>query len=76
MASKNVLPDGRNLGIAGGILSIISVFLPWYSASASAGKLVSSSISVNGLGFGLYFVLLGGAVAGLGGLLTWRKING
>ena len=52
MASKNILTDGRNLGIAGGILSIISVFLPWYSASASAGMLgLSSSFSVNGLGW-------------------------
>ncbi len=52
MASKNILTDGRNLGIAGGILSIISVFLPWYSASASAGILgLSSSFSVNGLGW-------------------------
>ena len=52
MASKNILTDGRNLGIAGGILSIISVFIPWYSASASAGMLgLSSSFSVNGLGW-------------------------
>ncbi|MDD5616378.1 MAG: hypothetical protein PHH85_09270 [Candidatus Methanoperedens sp.] len=52
MASKNILTDGRNLGIAGGILSIISVFLPWYSASANAGMLgLSSSFSVNGLGW-------------------------
>ena len=52
MASKNILTDGRNLGIAGGILSIISVFLPWYSASATAGMLgLSSTFSVNGLGW-------------------------
>ena len=52
MASKNIIGDCKNLGIAGGILSIISVFLPWYSASAKAEALgVSSSFSVNGLGW-------------------------
>ncbi|MBU3966617.1 MAG: hypothetical protein KKG76_04455 [Euryarchaeota archaeon] len=52
MELKNILTDGKNLGIAGGIISIISVFLPWYFASASAGMLgLSSSISVNGLGW-------------------------
>lgn len=51
MVSKNIITEGRNLGIAGGILSLISVFLPWYSARASAGMLGSSSISVNGLGW-------------------------
>ncbi len=50
MASKNILTDGKSLGIAGSILSIISVFLPWYYASASALG-ISSSISVNGLGW-------------------------
>lgn len=36
-------------GLAGGILSIIAVFLPWFSASGSGGG-ETSSISVNGLG--------------------------
>ena len=52
MVSKNILTDGKNLGIAGGILSIVSVFLPWFSGSGSMGILgLSSSISVNGLGW-------------------------
>ncbi len=52
MVSKNIFTDGKNLGIAGGILSIVSVFLPWFSGSGSAGILgLSSSISVNGLGW-------------------------
>jgi hypothetical protein len=52
MVSKNILTDGKNLGIAGGILSIVSVFLPWFSGSGSLGILgLSSSISVNGLGW-------------------------
>ncbi|VVB86650.1 Uncharacterised protein [uncultured archaeon] len=159
MVSKNIFTDARNLGIAGGILSLISVFLPWYSASVNAGMLGSSSISVNGLGwkngegmllglvsgnanwefqgigvlalgivsivvafllkdklqslamlacglliigggivnlnsigsfsgkfmdatmysgigYGLYVVLLGGAIVAAGGLLAWRDING
>lgn len=64
MASKNFLTDGKNLGIAGGILSIISVFLPWYSASASAGMLGTSSISVNGMGWKTGDGLLMGLVTG------------
>lgn len=50
MVSKNIFTEARNLGISGGLLSIISVFLPWYSASASAMGF-TSSISVNGLGW-------------------------
>lgn len=52
MVSKNILTDGKNLGIAGGIISVLGVFLPWFSGSGSAGILgLSSSISVNGLGW-------------------------
>ncbi len=52
MTSKNILTDGKSLGIAGCILSIIGVFLPWYHASASTGTMgISSSISINGLGW-------------------------
>ena len=52
MVSKNILTDGKNLSIAGGIFAIASIFLPWYSASASAGSFgLSSSVSVNGLGW-------------------------
>ena len=52
MVSKNIFTDGKNLGIAGGIISILSVFLPWFSGSGSMGILgLSSSISVNGLGW-------------------------
>ncbi len=160
MVSKNKFTECRTLGIAGGILSIISVFLPWFSARASPGiPALSSRFSVNGLGwkngegllmglvsgnanwefqgigvlalgiacivasvilrdrlqslamlvcglliigggvinlrsigsfsgevmgatmyagvgYGLYVVLLGGAVAAAGGLLAWRDING
>ena len=65
MASKNILTDGKNLGIPGGILAMISVFLPWYSASASAGMLgLSSSFSVNGLGWKNGEGLLMGLVSG------------
>ena len=39
--------EGKNLTIAGGILSIVSVFLPWYSASVSGSA--TGSQSVNGL---------------------------
>jgi len=35
MVSKNILTDGKNLGIAGGILSVISVFLPWFSEAGA-----------------------------------------
>jgi len=40
------MPDPCGIG---GIASIISVFLPWFSAKASALGM-TSSISVNGLG--------------------------
>lgn len=64
MVSKNIL-DGKNLGIAGGLISIIGVFLPWYSASTSAGILgLSSSISVNGLGWKSGEGMLLGLVSG------------
>lgn len=50
MGAKNGIVNGNILTIAGGMLSILSVFLPWYSASASAAG-ITSSISVNGLGW-------------------------
>lgn len=49
MGTKNNFERGQILTIVGGIISIISVFLPWFSASASVAGL-SSSLSVNGLG--------------------------
>ncbi len=63
MASKNIITDGRNLCIAGGFLSVISVFLPWYSAKASALGM-TSSISVNGLGWKSGEGMLLGLVSG------------
>jgi len=45
--TKNGFANAQILAIAGGIVSVISVFLPWYSAKASG---LASSISVNGLG--------------------------
>ena len=63
MVSKNIFTDARNLGISGGLLSIISVFLPWYSASASAMGFISS-ISVNGLGWKSGEGMLLGLVSG------------
>jgi hypothetical protein len=47
MGTKNGFSNAQILAFAGGIISVISVFLPWYNAQASA---MSSSISVNGLG--------------------------
>ena len=49
MGTKNGFSNAQILAGIGGIASIISVFLPWYSAKASALGM-SSSISVNGLG--------------------------
>ena len=49
MGTKNGSGNAQILALAGGIVSIISVFLPWYSAKASMFG-VASSISVNGLG--------------------------
>jgi lipoprotein signal peptidase len=49
METKNGFSNAQILAIAGGIVSIISVFLPWFSAKAS-GLGMTSSISVNGLG--------------------------
>lgn len=46
MGTKNGAKNAQLLGIAGGIASIISVFLPWYSANSSG---MNSSLSVNGL---------------------------
>jgi hypothetical protein len=49
MEKKNGFTNAQILAIAGGIVSIISVFLPWFSAKASALGM-TSSVSVNGLG--------------------------
>jgi len=49
MGTKNGFSNAQILAGIGGIASIISVFMPWYSAKASALGM-SSSISVNGLG--------------------------
>jgi hypothetical protein len=48
MGTKNGFSNAQILAIAGGIVSIISVFLPWFSAKGSAFGM-TSSISVNGL---------------------------
>lgn len=63
MGAKNGIVNGNNLTIAGGMLSILSVFLPWYSASASAAGM-TSSISVNGLGWKSGSGVLLGLVSG------------
>ena len=49
MGTKNGFSNAQILAGIGGIASIISVFLPWFSAKASAIGM-TSSISVNGLG--------------------------
>ena len=49
MGKKNGFTNAQILAIVGGIVSIISIFLPWFSAKASAIGM-TSSISVNGLG--------------------------
>lgn len=52
MGTKNNFEKSQILTMIGGIISVIGVFLPWYSASASAGALsLASSMSVNGLGW-------------------------
>ncbi len=64
MGAKNVFAKSQIFTIVGGMISIISVFLPWFSAYASASGL-SSSLSVNGLGStsgSLPFALLSGKV--------------
>ncbi|HEX7627383.1 MAG TPA: hypothetical protein VF354_00485 [Candidatus Methanoperedens sp.] len=50
MVTKNGFGNAQILALSGGIVSIISVFLPWYSAKGSALGM-ASSISVNGLGW-------------------------
>jgi len=49
MGAKNVLTKSQLFSITGSIVSIISVFLPWFSASAVSMD-GTSGISVNGLG--------------------------
>lgn len=51
MVNKNGIANSQVLTIAGGLISIISVFLPWFSASATAAASGEvSTLSVNGLG--------------------------
>ncbi len=65
MGTKSNLENSHILAIVGGIISVISVFLPWYSASASAGTIgLASSISVNGLGWKSGSGVLLGLVSG------------
>ncbi len=65
MGPKNSLTNGQILTIVGGIISIISVVLPWYSASASApGIGLTSDMSVNGLGWKSGSGVLLGLVSG------------
>ncbi len=65
MGTKNNFEKSQILTMVGGLISVISVFLPWYSASASALGL-ASSMSVNGLGWvngsGMLLGLVGGKV--------------
>lgn len=52
METKNRAAKAKILSAIGGMISIISVFLPWFSASANTGAGgITSGISVNGLGF-------------------------
>ncbi len=67
METKNGLIKGQVLAMAGGIISIIGVFLPWYSASMSASSIgFASGISVNGLGWksgeGVLLGMIGGDI--------------
>ncbi|MFA4934913.1 MAG: hypothetical protein WC568_03660 [Candidatus Methanoperedens sp.] len=51
MVNKNGIANSQVLTIAGGLISIISVFLPWFSARATAAASGEvSTLSVNGLG--------------------------
>jgi lipoprotein signal peptidase len=68
MGTKNGFSKAQILAIAGGVVSIISVFLPWFSAKASALGM-TSSISVNGLGSVSGSGLLLGLLSGKG---TWE----
>jgi lipoprotein signal peptidase len=65
MGTKNGFSNAQILAIVGGIISIISVFLPWFSAKASALGMISS-ISVNGLGSVSGSGLLLGLLSGKG----------
>jgi lipoprotein signal peptidase len=65
MGTKNGFSNAQILAISGGIVSIISVFLPWFSAKASAIGM-TSSISVNGLGSVSGSGLLLGLLSGKG----------
>ena len=65
MGMKNGFSKAQILAIVGGIVSIISVFLPWFSAKASAIGM-TSSISVNGLGSVSGSGLLLGLLSGKG----------
>jgi lipoprotein signal peptidase len=68
MGTKNGFSKAQILAIAGGIVSIISVFLPWFSAKASALGM-TSSVSVNGLGSVSGSGVLLGLLSGKG---TWE----
>ena len=67
MGTNNNFGKSQMLTIAGGIVSIVSVFLPWFSASTSMlGR--TSSMSVNGLGW-----KSGNDILGLlGGKMDWQ----
>jgi len=65
METKNGFSNAQILAIVGGIVSIISVFLPWFSAKANAIGM-TSSISVNGLGSVSGSGLLLGLLSGKG----------
>jgi hypothetical protein len=58
MVFKNNFSKGQILAIIGGIISIISVFLPWFSITSK-----TSTLSVNGL----FFVSGNGMLMGLVG---------
>ncbi len=67
MVTENSLSKGQVLAISGGIVSIVSVFLPWYSASAVLGEVVSS-LSINGMGWKSGVDPLGVT----GGIVNWE----
>ncbi len=65
MTTKNAISKSQIFAIAGGLISIIGVFLPWYSASMTASAIsFASAISVNGLGWKNGEGLLLGMISG------------
>jgi hypothetical protein len=63
------------IGLIGGILVVVGVFLPWVSASVFGITVNASGWDIRASGSYIYVILIGGIIALLGGILALAAVK-